>query len=277
MPLFSLIVATIHRTAEFEQLLRSLSKQGEDLEVLVVDQNPDNRLDSIIARFERKLTIRHLWSSIGVARARNVGLDAACGDIVAFPDDDSWYPAGLLSEVKRRFLACPDCAGITGRGADERGNDAGLRWLTRPVSINRFNIWRAAIEFTMFLRREAIADLRFNAELGPGSNTPWGAGEGTDFLLRLLGRGNKIRYEPSIVVHHPSHIINPPSQEKALLYARGIGRVMGLNGYSPALATVLCLAPLVRSGIGIARLDFQNAALTRRVALCRLAGYRATL
>lgn len=277
MPYFSLIVATIRRTTELQRLLGSLRRQDEDLEVIVVDQNSDDRLAPIISFYADDLNIRHLSSRAGAARARNAGLDVARGEIIAFPDDDCWYPPGLLHDVRRRLRTCPDCAGITGRGADEAGNDSGCRWLPRPAVINRFNIWRAAIEFTMFLRRDAITDLRFNAELGTGADTPWGAGEGTDFLLRLLARGRRMRYEPTVVVHHPSHIINPPSQEKALLYAYGIGRVMGLNRYPPALAAMLCLGPLVHSAVGVARLDFKSAALTRRVAMCRLAGYRAAL
>lgn len=45
MPRFSLIVATIGRTAEFSVLLESLAGQEtRDFELIVVDQNPDDRL-----------------------------------------------------------------------------------------------------------------------------------------------------------------------------------------------------------------------------------------
>lgn len=277
MTCFSLIVATIHRTAEPRRLLASLVDQSEEMEILVVDQNPDDRLKGILESFHHKLNIRHLSSARGIARSRNVGLNVASGDIIAFPDDDCWYPPGLLRRVRTTLVSSPEYGGVSGRGADPKGDDSGVRWLKRPTTINRFNIWRASIEYTIFLRRCAVSGLRFNEELGLGSNTPWGAGEGTDYLLRTIGRGYKILYDPSIVIHHPSNISNPPSEEKLLNYARGTGRVMGLNGYSPALAAILCLGPLVRTGIALARFDFKAAALTRKAAFCRLAGYRAQL
>jgi glycosyltransferase involved in cell wall biosynthesis len=277
MTCFSLIVATIHRTAELKRLLASLVDQSEEIEVLIVDQNPDDRLEGIVKAFQRKLRIHHLSSAKGIARARNVALSVATGDIVAFPDDDCWYPPGLLMQVRKTLASRPEYDGITGRGADTNGDQSGVRWLKRPATINRFNIWRASIEYTVFLRRRAVSGLRFNEELGLGSNTPWGAGEGTDYLLRTINRGHKIRYDPSIVIHHPSNARNPPSEEKLLNYARGTGRVMGLNGYSPALAAILCLGPLVRMGIGLARFDFKAAALARKAAFSRLAGYRAEL
>lgn len=277
MTCFSLIVATIHRTAELKRLLASLENQNEEMEVLVVDQNPDDRLKGIIKAFQRNLRIDHLSSAAGIARARNVGLHVASGDIIAFPDDDCWYPPDLLRKVRKSLLACPEYGGISGRGTDTNGDDSGVRWLKRPTTINRFNIWRSSIEYTVFLRRRAVSGLRFNEELGLGSNTPWGAGEGTDYLLRMIKRGQKIRYDPSIVIHHPSNVSNPPSEEKLLNYARGTGRVMGLNGYSPALAAILCLGPLIRTGIELARFDFKAATLARKAAFSRLAGYRARL
>jgi glycosyltransferase involved in cell wall biosynthesis len=277
MPTFSLVVPTIYRTAELERLLKSLQGQEEEFEVLVVDQNPDDRALRILERFADTLNIIRLSSSAGAARARNVGLDAASGEIVAFPDDDAWYPLGLLANVKELFMRFPAFAGICVRGADEDGRDAGIKWMKRPVVINRINIWRSSIEFSMFLRRSAVSGLRFNEELGPGTCTGWGAGEGTDLLLRMLARGCRLKYEPRLVVHHPSNVTFPSSEAKTLAYARGLGRVLRLNRYPPGAAALLCLGPFARTAIGFSRFDFRGAALNSKVALSRFSGYRSKL
>jgi glycosyltransferase involved in cell wall biosynthesis len=278
MSRFSLIVPTIHRTVEVERLLTSLQDQNESFEVLIVDQNPDSRLIPIIERFTGRLNLVRFSSSRGLSRAKNVGLEAASGEIVAFPDDDAWYPPGLLTRVNELLPSSPEFAGISARATDADGrSDAGIRWYKRPTVIDRFNIWRTSIEFTMFLRRDAVSGLRFNEELDLGAGTPWGSGSGTDLLLRLLNRGYKVAYEPRLIVHHPSHLSHPPSEEKALSYARGLGRVLRLNGYPLTLAAILCLRPLARAATQIARLDFKGAALSRRIAFSRSAGYYAKL
>ncbi len=79
---FSLIVATLGRTAELQRLFESLERQTHrDFEVIVVDQNTDGRLLPILDAFATKLTIRRLTSIPGLSRARNVGLREATGEL----------------------------------------------------------------------------------------------------------------------------------------------------------------------------------------------------
>ena len=54
----------------------------------------------------------------------------------------------------------------------------------------------------MFLRREVVRDYSFDESLGVGAGTPWGAGEETDYLLRLLEDGHRIFYDPAIAIWH---------------------------------------------------------------------------
>src|SRR5271157_993715 len=104
----SLIVATVRRVDELERLLTSLDAQtSKDFEIILVDQNPDDRLMPILHGHEG-LRIRHLRSCVGLSRARNVGLRAVRGDIIAIPDDDCWYPDDLLATVTQWFETHPE-------------------------------------------------------------------------------------------------------------------------------------------------------------------------
>jgi glycosyltransferase involved in cell wall biosynthesis len=106
--MISLIVATLNRVTELERLLNSLEAQSyRDFEVLVVDQNPDERLLPVLDAHDG-LTIRHLRSQRGLSRARNVGLRVAGGDIISIPDDDCWYPPDLLRNLTEWFEAHPE-------------------------------------------------------------------------------------------------------------------------------------------------------------------------
>jgi glycosyltransferase involved in cell wall biosynthesis len=271
---FSLIVPTINRTAELERLLTSIVEQDQEADVVIVDQNADDRVARIVELFAKKLRIVHTSSATGAARARNIGLDLAQEELIAFPDDDCWYPCGLLREVAHRFNSSAKMSGLCVRCADEYERDAGIRWLRRPATLDRFNIWRGCIEASTFIRRSAISDLRFNGELGQGSGTAWGSGEITDLVLRIIARGHEFRYEPRLIVHHRSHLVTPLPEEKVLRYARGTGMVLRLNDYGPVAAALLCLRPMARAVARASCLDFAGASLAQKVAAHRWRGYR---
>ena len=126
--MFSLIVATLNRVTELDRFLVSLEEQSyRDFEVVVVDQNPDDRLVPMLALHPR-LAIRHLRSERGLARARNVGLRAARGDIIAVPDDDCWYSEDCLMRVSEWFERFPEYSLLSTCSRDEAGVEVASRW-----------------------------------------------------------------------------------------------------------------------------------------------------
>src|SRR5258708_39668079 len=93
----SLILSTKGRVEEINKFIRSLAQQGYDyLELIVVDQNEDDRLGAILKHSNLPFPIIRLLSKSGLSLGRNVGMASATVDIVAFRDDDCWYPDGLL-------------------------------------------------------------------------------------------------------------------------------------------------------------------------------------
>src|SRR5208282_5801645 len=99
-----LIVATLGRTRELERLLASLARQRmRSFEVIIVDQNDDDRLRLLIGGFGAALRLVHLRNGRGLSRSRNSGLARAQGSIIGFPDDDAAYDAGTLERVVAFF------------------------------------------------------------------------------------------------------------------------------------------------------------------------------
>src|ERR1700688_2110346 len=109
MPHFSVIIPTIGRTEELHKMLRSLADQRPaDFEVIVVDQNEDDRVDRLLSTLAAEVTVSHVRrGQKGASGARNAGLAIASGEIVSCPDDDCWYPAALLSNVGEWFRNNP--------------------------------------------------------------------------------------------------------------------------------------------------------------------------
>ena len=100
----SLVVATVGRTVELQRFLESMRTQTRrDFEIIVVDQNDDDRLVPILEQAKGwGLDIRHVrQSEKNLSRARNTGIRLAEGAIVAFPDDDCWYEADAVERRSR--------------------------------------------------------------------------------------------------------------------------------------------------------------------------------
>lgn len=231
---FSLILGTAGRTHELEQFLSSLNAQTyRNFELLVVDQNPDDRLVPILQAYEDEFAIAHLRSEKGLSRAKNVGLEAASGAIIGFPDDNCQFPPHLLRRVALLFDQHPETDGLTGRSVDEFGEESNGRYDGYSGTINRFNVWRRGIAYNVFLRRECARSARFDTQLGPGAGTQWGAGDETDYLLRLLEAGASLYYDPALIVFHAQPV--PPydlsAMNRAYAYGCGIGRVLSKHRY----------------------------------------------
>jgi glycosyltransferase involved in cell wall biosynthesis len=231
--MISLIVATINRVAEFEYLLASLDGQSyRDFEVIVVDQNPDDRLVSIISKHDR-LTIHHLRSGRGISRARNVGLPLAKGDIICFPDDDCWYPEQLLANVANWFASHPDRGGFLAILRNANNTPVGPKWPPGARLCTREDMWRCAISPNVFLRREVTDAVGFfNENIGVGAASRYQSGEDADYLLRGFDLGLSIWYEPAITVHHPDFHSKERLRERTYPYALSCGYLLRLRGYS---------------------------------------------
>ncbi len=263
MPRFSLVVATIGRTEEFCVLLQSLAEQQtRDFELIVVDQNPDDRLSPILEEWASRVAgqddrgrsmiqVKHLHCSPGLSRARNLGLMHSSGDILAFPDDDCWYLPDTLRNVDAWLRQHQDYGILSVGSRDEQGQVSGNRWVQTECDITRINVFRASATYSYFVRRpQGAIPLHFDESIGPGAGTKFGCGEDADFLLTLMSHGIRGRFYSVLHVGHPTKgWINV---QRARQYGGGFGRVLAKHSLP-----FLCL--------GLVTFDFARA--TFRVLL----------
>lgn len=247
-PRFTLIVATLGRTIELERFLRSLLQQGtRDFEVLIVDQNSDDRVGSLLNQLQLPYSYSRLRASRGLSLARNVGLQHARGEIVAFPDDDCWYPQNLLANVSSWFEQNSLQAFLLCSARDEQMQLSSARWPACSGPADRNNILGACISFGLFVRAEAAKHIGpFDEGLGLGAPTRYGSGEDTDYGLRLLESNYRGWYERSFYVHHPNR---DPRQailefDRAFRYGCGFGQLLRKHHYTLFQVAALCLRAL---------------------------------
>jgi glycosyltransferase involved in cell wall biosynthesis len=220
IPRFSLIIPTLGRTEELATLLTSIHEQQRgDVEVILVDQNEDNRVSLLLDTLPVRLNLRHIRSrERGPSTARNLGMDAASGTILAFPDDDCWYPVGLLSRVDAWFGSHPEYAILAVGSLDDEGVSSGNRWIQSACDISSYNALRTTFCSSLFIAAaECSRRVRFDPKLSRA--------EETDFVLRLLAAGLRARFDRTLHIHHPRRdmLSGAVSKARALSYGQGMG------------------------------------------------------
>ncbi len=271
-----LVVATVDRVDELGRLLSSLERQTHrTFRVLLVDQNPDQRVEGVL-REHGSLGVARLRAARGLSHARNAALDHVHGDLVAFPDDDCEYPDDLLERVAARFASKPDLDGLTGRAADSSGHSS-PSWRRDPAVLTRNNLWNRAVSFTIFLRTAVAARVGgFDEQLGLGSGALWSSGEEIDYLVRALDSGARIEYDPTIVVRHENK-----SCSLTALRAVGardgasVGYILRKHRYSRQLLARMLVRPAGGAVLALARRDLAQAQFHLSTLRGRLLGYRA--
>lgn len=225
--MFSLIVTTQgDRESEFKRLLNSLLSQTyKDFELIVVDQSVRQSTNAFCNQSGLNLKYIPVGRKLSLSKARNIGLKHASGDIVAFPDDDCWYPEELLNKINTvlsensglDYVCCQAYDPILKRPLNSRAA------IHKNVPINTRNALCYPISIGIFGKKDNT--IQFDEELGAG--TKWGSGEESDYILQLLKHKKKILYVPSILVYHP--YINETSKnslDKTYRYGQGYGALI---------------------------------------------------
>ena len=230
--MISLVVATWNRVDELDRFLRSLDDQSyRDIEIIVVDQNEDQRLQTVIVAHPG-LRIHHLRCKRGVSRARNAGLRIASGSLVAFPDDDCWYASQLVEGVVDWFTEHPDFDCLVVGVRDPDGKPMAPKLPPRQGPLTKRNILSCAMAVNVFLRRRAVENMGFFREdIGPGTRSIYRSGEDLDFVLRAPERGLRVWYQPSLTVYHPALDSGRRLPQITYGYSLGVGHIWKTHRY----------------------------------------------
>lgn len=97
------VIIPIYNTGEYlRNCIQSVQNQTyHDLQIIMVDDGSDNETSSIcdeIAASDSRIKVIHKVNE-GVSIARNVGLEAAVGDIICFVDSDDTIEGGMIERL----------------------------------------------------------------------------------------------------------------------------------------------------------------------------------
>ena len=273
---FSLVMATMGRTEEVAAFMASLQRQSlADFELIVVDQNDDDRLVDICRRFKALFPLRHERSRVKrVSHARNVGIEFCTGEIVAFPDDDCIYPDNLLRSVHDSFIAYPDFDILSGSAVSAAGRPGSGRWTKAAGVIQLDTVWTSVIAFSFFIRAPVLRNVGgFDEDLGVGAR--FGSCEETDLVIRAMLSGARAVYDPSKAVIHPDKTLTPVAITRAFDYGTGMGYVMRKHRVKPSIYMTYFMRPLGGVVLSLAKLRIPAARYYWNTLRGRLHGFRS--
>lgn len=191
----SVIVPTFNGAGFIADTLRSILAQTHPpLEVIVVDDGSDDGTAEVLATFGDRVR-RIAQSRSGPAAARNAGIQAARGRLLAFLDhDDLWVPDKLALQVAA-FAADPALGVCVGHLRSFRGAFRGeaTEWEADPVP--------GYLTITMLARREAFGRVGL---LDPAREHS----DSADWFLRAADAGVPVRLLPDLLTLHRVHASN---------------------------------------------------------------------
>jgi GT2 family glycosyltransferase len=249
--LVSAIVCT-HSLDNYPNLVEAvdslLSQTHTEMEVIVAVDGNAELYEKVSAHYGGNKAVKavHLKENVGVSGARNAGIKAAKGDIIAFIDDDAVAEKEWIENLLSTYREY-DAAAVGGKVLPV--------WLgDKPDYLPEELYWLVGITYEGFAEEKAV-EVRntfgpnmsfkrevfqkagmFNENLGfARKGTSYIQAEEPEFALRMrreLGKG--VIYNPKAVVYHK---IPPAKVKVGLLLKRAF-----YQGYSKALLKKLSIS-----------------------------------
>ncbi len=113
--LFSIIIPAYNYGRFVARAIESaLEQEGDDFEVLVIDDGSTDNTREVVSRFEDRVSYFH-HENRGQSATRNRGIDLACGRYLVFLDADDKLLPGALSHLRQAVLDDPNLGMVFGQ------------------------------------------------------------------------------------------------------------------------------------------------------------------
>jgi glycosyltransferase involved in cell wall biosynthesis len=250
-PRVTVVVPTVGREDLAGCLHSLLAQDYDNFEVVVVDNapSPDRRrvLDRVLGAAEdRDHRLRRVVEPRpGASYARNRGLVAATGSLVAFVDDDVLVDPGWLPAIVAAFDFTAGVACVTGLVLPWELETQEQLWFEQYGGFGKgfrrraFDLAEHRGEHALFpylpgqygtgaciaFRREFLRELGgFDPALG--GRRPVVGGEDIDVLLRTVLRGAVLVYEPRALLWYQPYRDTRALRRQMVIYGRGLSAVI---------------------------------------------------
>lgn len=198
MKKITVIIPVLNAFETISKTIESLENQDfdkEEYEVIIVDDGSTDGTKSIVDNFieKKKINLRYFWQkNIGSGLARNLGMENAQGEIIAFTDADCIPDRNWLSVIYKKIVEEKEVVICGETYTDEvvlfpwKMSPAGQKGIGANIAIN-FKV---------------LNDIRFSDKfLGF-------LGQDKDFLFRIGEKGYPFKHVQEMKIMHPVNIRN---------------------------------------------------------------------
>ena len=201
-PTVDVVIATNRLLPYLHDAVRSVRAQSYPNWRLIVVDDGSGMPSEIAQAAGPGATLVHLGNG-GPAAARNAGIAAGIGELVAFLDDDDVWPERRLADLVDALERRPDAVAAFGDGryVDRDGEPFG-DWTTEPASSVAFLSGATPIPriVALVVRRRAL-------EASGGFDESFRLAEDDEFILRML-RSGPMTGTGTQVVDYRRHDVN---------------------------------------------------------------------
>lgn len=207
--LVSVVIPTYSRNEALERALNSILNQTyRNLDIIVVD---DNSCDSVYRIFVQRIIEKYASDqrihyiqnpkNLGGAAARNVGIEAAKGEYIAFlDDDDEYYPQKIEKQLQVFLDSASDKLALVYCDLEHRGVNNRVDCVVRKR--HKGNCLYKAIEddclasTSMWMVKKILLESVGNFSIVPCK-------QDSMVILKLLEKGYEVDYVPKILcIYH---------------------------------------------------------------------------
>jgi glycosyltransferase involved in cell wall biosynthesis len=198
----SIIVPTFSQSKKLERLLASIDElDAPPKEVIVVDDASTDGTPHLLDKWyknDHRFHARYvsLNENMGPAKARNVGIHTATGNIVAFTDSDCKVDRRWLSEITMSLDKSKKIVGAGGRVLPMKKNLVSLYSTFHRVLEPPSSLLYLVTANCCFFRNEVLDVNGFDEDIrNPG-------GEDIGLSIKLIKKGWQFTYSPAAIVYH---------------------------------------------------------------------------
>ncbi len=203
-PLVSVVVPMFDAALTIARALASIGAQRyTNWEAIVVDDaSADDGASLVEAMNDPRIRLIRLPVNCGPAKARNLGISAAKGELVAFLDaDDEWLPEKLEKQVAA-FAADPRLAlVICDIGVTTADGAEGSSVYARQAPVSGTEAWKTLLA-SSFVATSAVLTRRDLLERIGGFAPDLTVGEDQDLFIRLALEGGLHALPEKLAVYH---------------------------------------------------------------------------
>jgi glycosyltransferase involved in cell wall biosynthesis len=224
-PYYSIVIPTFNRPDCLRICLHAIAHLNypkEQFEVIVVDDGSPHPLDAVVESFNTSFAIKLLrQSNKGPAAARNTGIAAARGIMIAFVDDDCEPDENWLQVLAAQHATALDCL-IGGRMINRLSNNlySTASQLITDVVYRHYNAdpnnARFVASNNMALPTDSLREIG-----GFDEAFLMAAAEDRELCERWRSLGKRIVYSPDMIVYHSHHLTLTSYLRQHFNYGRG--------------------------------------------------------